>query len=131
MTEEILHRNLCRYIARKYPEVMFLTDLSGVKLPPVLAAKVAKLRSSNGYPDLMIFEPRGKYYGLFLELKADEAKLFKQNGELYANAHHKEQSEIIEELKERGYFATFAQGLTASRRIIDNYLGNSHYILYA
>jgi len=125
MTEEILHRNLCRYIARKYPEVMFLTDLSGVKLPPALAAKVAKLRSSNGFPDLMIFEPRGKFAGLFLELKADKAKLFMQNGELYANAHHKEQSEIIEELNKRGYFATFSQGFAASKLIIDNYLANS------
>src|SRR6056297_3458772 len=82
MTEEAIQQQICQYVKVQYPNVLFNTDLSGIKLPMGLAVKVSKLRSSRAFPDLVFYEPRkinGKmYYGLFIELKKDGVKYSKE-----------------------------------------------------
>ena len=61
--------------------------------------------------------------GMFLELKAEGAKLYKKNGEMVANKHYREQAEMLDKLNESGYYARFAVGYDEAIRIITNYLG--------
>ena len=61
MTEEKLHKQICQYISAQYPKLIFNTDLSGLKLTMGQAIKAKNLRSSNGFPDILILEP--KIYG--------------------------------------------------------------------
>ena len=121
-SEEILHEEVARYIRFLYPKVIFNSDMSGVKLTMFQAKKAAKLRSSRAFPDLVIYEPVDNYKGLFIELKADGVKVFKKDGSLVANKHIKEQAEMIEKLREKGYAAHFACGIDEAIKIIDNYL---------
>jgi len=125
MTEEAIQQQICQYVKVQYPNVLFNTDLSGIKLPMGLAVKVSKLRSSRAFPDLVFYEPRkinGKmYYGLFIELKKDGVKIFKRNGAVVANGHIKEQIKMITKLSEKGYYACFAIGFDEAKEIIDNY----------
>ena len=121
-SEEILHEEVARYIRFLYPKVIFNSDMSGVKLTMFQAKKAAKLRSSRAFPDLVIYEPVDNYKGLFIELKADGVKVFKKDGSLVANKHIKEQAEMIEKLREKGYAAYFACGFDEAIKIIDNYL---------
>ena len=121
MTEESLHCAVCDYIRLQYPKAMFNTDLSGIRLTPGLAAKVSRLRSHKGFPDIMIMEPRGKYYGLFLELKKEGTKLFNRQNQ-YKTDHLKQQAEVHFELISRGYVADFAIGFDHAKRIIDWYM---------
>jgi len=125
MTEETIQNQICQYVKVQYPNVLFNTDLSGIKLPMGLAVKVSKLRSSRAFPDLVFYEPRkinGKmYYGLFIELKKDGVKIFKRNGAVVANGHIKEQIKMITKLSEKGYYACFAIGFDECKEIIDNY----------
>ena len=121
-SEEILHEEVARYIRFLYPKVIFNSDMSGVKLTMFQAKKAAKLRSSRAFPDLVIYEPVDNYKGLFIELKADGVKVFKKDGSLVANKHIKEQAEMIEKLREKGYAAYFACGIDEAIKIIDNYL---------
>ena len=67
--EENLQIAVCNYLRAQYPKVLFNSDLSGIKLTMGQAVKAKKLRSSKGFPDLVIYEPRGNYHALFLELK--------------------------------------------------------------
>ena len=60
---------------------------------------------------------------MFLELKAEGAKLYKKNGEMVANKHYREQAEMLDKLNESGYYARFAVGYDEAIRIITNYLG--------
>lgn len=122
MTEEHIHRRVCRYLKLQYPKVMFSTDLSGIKLPIGLAKKIKNLKSHRGYPDLMIFEPRKGFHGLFIELKDYDSPPYKKNGELRKNPHLQEQAEIIRMLKKRNYQAHFATGDEQAMDIIDKYL---------
>ena len=125
MTEETIQKQICQYVKVQYPNVLFNTDLSGIKLPMGLAVKVSKLRSSRAFPDLVFYEPRkinGKmYYGLFIELKKDGVKIFKRNGAVVANGHIKEQIKMITKLSEKGYYACFAIGFDECKNIIDMY----------
>ena|SRR6056297_192627 len=125
MTEETIQNQICQYVKVQYPNVLFNTDLSGIKLPMGLAVKVSKLRSSRAFPDLVFYEPRkinGKmYYGLFIELKKDGVKIFKRNGAVVANGHIKEQIKMITKLSEKGYYACFAIGFDECKNIIDMY----------
>lgn len=119
--EENLQIVVCNYIRAQYPKVLFNSDLSGIKLTMGQAVKAKKLRSSKGFPDLVIYEPRGNYHALFLELKREGEKILNKKGDLKTD-HLKEQDEVISKLCVKGYLACFAIGFDEAKRIIDMYL---------
>lgn len=115
------------YLRMAYPKAIVNSDLSGIRLTQGQAVKVKKLRTSNGFPDVVIYEPRRGYYGLFIELKRTGEKIYKKDGTLVADSHILEQAEMIEALKQRGYFATFAVGFNEAKNIIDWYFNERAY----
>lgn len=62
------------------------------------------------------------YYGLFIELKKEGTRIFKKDGRLVADEHIREQFDMLEELRRRGYAAEFACGFDEAKKIIDEYL---------
>ena len=120
-SEKQLHSQVCQYLKIAYPKIIFNTDSSGIKLTIGQATQLKKLRSGNGFPDIMIFEPVGAFNGLFLELKAEGTKIFKRDGTL-VNEHLNEQYEMICKLREKDYAAYFAVGFDQAIKIIDSYL---------
>ena len=78
LKEESLHLAVCNYIRMQYPNVLFNSDMSGVKLTMGQAIKAKRLRSCKGFPDLVIYEPRGEHKGLFIELKREGEKICKK-----------------------------------------------------
>jgi len=123
MTEAKEHEQLAEYIKMQYPKVMFNSDMSGIKLTIGQAVKAAKLRSNDKFPDLVIYERRMGYSGLFIELKKSGEVLHKKNGELKTE-HLKEQDRTLRRLYEMGFMAVFAIGFDAAKKIIDSYLNN-------
>lgn len=71
----------------------------------------AKCGTRKGWPDIMIFEPRGKYHGLAIELKAHSKSKVSE-----------EQKHWIDFLNERDYFAKITFGLDDALDTIENYL---------
>jgi len=122
MTEENEHKQICDYIRLQYPDIIFNTDLSGIKLTIGQAKKVKKLRSNNSFPDLIIYESRKGKHGLFLELKKTGTVLFNRDGSLRKNEHLKAQYDMIEKLRAKGYESHFAVGFEGAKFIIDRYL---------
>lgn len=120
-TEAQLHKMVCDYIRTKYPNVIFNSDLSGIKLTIGQATKLKSLRSSRAFPDIVIYEPRGTYHGLFIELKAEGTKLLKKDGSP-ATEHIKEQELMMRSLIKKGYLCYFAIGFNAAKFFIDKYL---------
>lgn len=125
MKEENLHLKVCNYLRMQYPDVLFNSDMSGVKLTMGQAIKAKRLRSCKGFPDLVIYAPRGEYKGLFLELKREGEVLLKKNGE-FKSEHLKEQAEVMQKLIEKGYYCVFAIGFDNARYWIDSYLSNEN-----
>lgn len=123
MSEKTLHRAVCDYLRYQWPGVMFNSDLAGsMRLSIGQAVALKNLRNQRGYPDLVIYEPRGRYHGLFIELKKEGEKLYKKDGITPISDHIGEQRECMSELVIRGYDCYFAIGFEQAKRAIDNYL---------
>jgi hypothetical protein len=112
---------LCRYVQLKYPRSLFNCDLSGVNLSKTASGKAKMMRSGKGFPDFVLYESKGIYHGLFIELKAEGTKLCKNDGSP-ATPHIAEQSEMIDALNRKGYYAMFACGTDEAIVCIDYYM---------
>lgn len=120
MTEKQLHKQICDYIKWQYPDVIFNTDMSGIKLTMGQAAQAKHLRSSRGFPDIVIYEPRGIYHGLFLEVKRETP--FTKYGKLKSNKHLEEQFKMLGKLYKKGYCCYFVWDFDRAKKHIDEYL---------
>lgn len=146
MTELELQAQVADYLRLQYPDVLFHSDFgSGIKLTPGQAVKQKRLQGGRrSWPDMFIAEPKNvkaeckvitdgdaieeahfleQKYGLFIELKRPDVKIYKKNGELVSNEHIREQARMLEELRRRDYMAEFAVGFDEAKKIIDEYLG--------
>jgi hypothetical protein len=121
MKEEDIHIQICEYIRLRYPNAIFTSESSGIRVSMYQAKKLKKMRSCAGLPDILILEPRKNRYGLFLEVKKDDVIIYKKDGDLVSNEHIEEQEEIIHRLNQRGYLASFVIGFDDAKSLIDYY----------
>jgi hypothetical protein len=119
--EDQLQKSVCDYINYKYPNALYTSDSSGVRLTIGQAVAMKSLKKGRGWPDMFIAEPKGLFCGLFLELKREGEKIFNKKGEP-RTPHLAEQDRMINELVMRGYHADFAVGLDQAMAIIDAYM---------
>lgn len=115
---------VCNYLSYQYPDVQFMSDtIASLKLTVMQASRNKKIQK-NGFKitDLIIFEPRNGFHGLFIELKLKTP--FKKDGNIKAstNDHLKGQMETIELLNKKGYKSCFSWGFDMTKQIIDDYL---------
>ena len=122
--EDDAHAAICQEIKLRYPDVIFTSDASGLRLNMGLRRRFARLKSETGIPDLLILEPRGGYCGLFLEIKrTDDNTVFsKRTGKLLNGKHIQEQAKMLDRLKNKGYATYFAIGSKQGIEIIDEYM---------
>jgi hypothetical protein len=109
--EASIHEQLCAYVRSRYPDTIFTSESSGIRLTMGQAVKAKKLRSSSKLPDFWLAEPRGIYGGLFLELKRSREEVYRKDGSLKADDRILGQNLILLRLREKGYKAEFACGL--------------------
>ena len=69
-TEKELQKMVCEYIKLKYPNVLFNSDMAGIKLTIGQAIQSKNLRSHNGFPDLAIYEPKKKLGRVIFRVKS-------------------------------------------------------------
>jgi len=131
-SESEIQAQIAEFIKMRYPEVVFHSDFgSGTRLRPY-QAKMQKIQNGGrrAWPDLFIAEPVPRciggswdheWHGLFIELKRDKTRLKKRNGE-WASEHIAEQANVLQELRERGYYAVFAVGYREAIDTIIDYL---------
>lgn len=138
MTSEAdLQVQVADYLRLQYPNVMFHSDFgSGIKL--TMGQAIKQKRQNGGrraWPDMFIAEPKvifrktiigelpeRRFHGLMIELKKAGTRIYKKDGTLVADEHIREQFDVLEQLRKRGYMAEFACGFDEAKRIIDEYL---------
>lgn len=81
-----------------------------------------RLNPAKAYPDIFIAEPRGKYHGLYVELKRCYADLCTKSGKYRKTQHIEEQRQMLQFLRQKGYCARFACGFEEAQFIISDYL---------
>lgn len=123
MKEHDIYILIADYLRYQYPQVIYRFDLAAdLKLTMGQARKHKRLQRYRGYPDLFIAEPKGKYAGLYLEIKKPGTKILKKDGTIVADAHIREQYGMLEDLRASGYAAEFACGYESAKAIIDSYM---------
>lgn len=118
--EESLQIAVSNYLRLQYPDVIFTSESSGLRLTMGQAVKAKKMRSSSGLPDLIILEPNKFYCGLCLELKNESP--FTKHGVLKSSEHLKNQNELLTKLTNKSYEAKFAVGFDDAKSKIDYYM---------
>ena len=115
---------ICKYLRLKYPKVYFMSDtIANIKLTMSQAGR-NKAIQCDGFkcPDIIIFEPRKGYHGLFIELKVKSPYL--NTGKLSTVKHTQEQGKTINRLNYMGYKALFSWDYDQTIQIIDEYLND-------
>ncbi len=122
MSEYSEHKAIANYIKLQYPNVVFTSDSSGIRLSIGNAMKMLALKSVDKIPDLIILHPKDTYCGLIIEIKAHDKTPYLKSGKLSSSKHVKEQHKTLLKLSKIGYFATFGVGFDECKTIIDNYM---------
>ena len=118
--EEKLQIAICNYIRLQYPDVVFTSEASGLRLPIGLAVKAKKMRSNHTLPDLWILEPKNGYHGLIIELKAKSA--YTDKGRLKMTKHVLDQMYTMGLLGSKKYRCAFINSFDKAKEFIDNYM---------
>jgi hypothetical protein len=128
--EYYLQVALTNRIRSQYPDVLFRSDLGGIRLTPGLAVQAKAIQQGRAWPDLFIAEPKVEpygdsfraYYGMYLEIKDENTVIWKKNGDPVADKHIREQIEMLKKLRDKGYYAEIGAGFDTCWTLIDRYL---------
>ena len=134
MKEHEIQLKVCRYIKAKYPRAKFNSDMAGEFIGRngsknwQQLKKISLQRSSDGFPDLVIYEKNEKHIGLAIELKTINGTPYLKDGQYAKNYRKggKKFNQIIwlNHLQKLGFYATFGVGYDETIKIIDNYFKN-------
>ena len=114
MSEATLQTNVVNYLKLQYPHLRYCASLGGqYQRYPSQRNKAKATGYVKGFPDLGVYEARGGYFALFIEIK--------QKGGYPTT----DQKLWIKELNENGYYACCAKGFDAIRKVIDDYLNKN------
>ena len=109
--EQKLQTAIVKYIRLAYPNTLFTATMGGVKLNSWSQRNALKATGYlKGVADLLIFESKESYKGLFIEVKTDKGKMTK------------EQKQFQIKSIARGYLCICCKGFDETKNIIDDYL---------
>lgn len=108
--ESDIQQRIVLILRHQYPNVVFTTSPAGVKMNVGQAVKMKKMGYRPGTPDLMIFQPIGRWHGLFIEIKTEFG---------IAQA---EQVKFREDAELKGYCSFITKGYKATIEKIEDYL---------
>ncbi len=109
MKEYELQKSICKYLELK--NILFCGSMGGqYQIFKSQRIKSKQTGYKKGFPDMFIYEPKGPYNGLAIELKTSIGK------------PTKEQKEWNVALNKRGYKAVITYGLQETLNEIDKYL---------
>lgn len=104
------------YAMGTYPELNLLYHVpNGGKRNAAEAAHLKRQGVKAGVPDLCLPVPRGKYHGLYIELKAKN------------NQPTETQIDWLEALSAQGFKTAVCWGFEAARSVIESYMRLPHF----
>ncbi len=122
-TEKQIHTLICEYLDLQYPNIIYLSDMSGMRVSIGLRVEMKRKRCKRFViPDLIILHPKKGYHGLLIEIKAGKDDLYNKNGKIKKVEHLENQCKSLVQLNSLGYLSAFGCGFDECKKIIDNYL---------
>ena len=103
---------LCSYLEER--RFLYSATVGGVRLAMHTAKKMKESGYKKGIPDVLIFEPRGEYVGLAIEVKTPTGR------------PSEEQLRWRKELEDRGWSAHICNGLDECLEAVHEYFDDEH-----
>lgn len=119
MSEHQEQVDVVDYLQMAHPDVLFWSTPNGARLASGKDKRLAAIRMNAlkaegllpGVSDLIIFEPRGGYSAMFLEMKKRDGGAASENQEWF-----------LREVEKRGGYGVVAHGFDEAKEVIDDYL---------
>jgi hypothetical protein len=122
-SEEMVMRQITSHLQAHWENALYHVDFgSGANLNRSQAIKQTLLNGRRGHPDVVIYEPRGSFIGLAIEVKREGERLYKRD-KAPVTPHVAEQRQYLGEMALRGWYAVFGVGAVDCLQLIDDYLG--------
>lgn len=120
--EDILQIACSNYLKLQYPKALFCHVPNGGNRSAVTGAVLKRMGTKKGVPDLLIFDRRGEYAGLAIELKVTYKRVNK-NGtiKLTDNKPSPEQEEWLERLYYNGWRTHVIYSFESFKALVDEY----------
>jgi hypothetical protein len=99
-----------KYLCLAYPEALYCASAGGMRTSYLQAIKMKRTGYVKGFPDLFIYEPRGEFHGLAIEMKKEKGGVASP-----------EQKRWQEQLRNRGYCSYICKGNEEAIKVIDEY----------
>lgn len=109
-SEYIEQIQFVNWLEQTYPGILFSSSCGGMRTSIGTAVKMKRAGYKKGCPDIMIFEPRGQYHGLFIEMKREKKSVISP-----------EQKVWINELNKRNYKAVICYGFEDAKKTVEKY----------
>ena len=110
--ERKLSYQIAEFLSIQYPKVIFRFDVAADIPMTIVQGSIIKnkLLHKKGYPDLFIAEPKGKFHGLYIELKKSYSEVFKKDGSYKKSEHIETQAAMHKQLRAKGYCVEWGLG---------------------
>ena len=106
-----IQRRFADYIDTEHPDVLWCASTGGARTSMAEAKRLKASGYKRGFPDVFVYEPRGPFHGLAIELKKEKGGRVSQAQKDWLNA-----------LEMRGYKATVAKGFDEAVAVLVAYL---------
>jgi hypothetical protein len=102
-----------KYLRLAYPDALYCASAGGMWTSDSQRIKMARTGYVKGFPDLFIYEPRGEFHGLAIEMKKVKGSKIEP-----------EQVQWQEQLRNRGYASYICKGSEEAIKVIDEYFNS-------
>ena len=102
-----------KYLRLAYPDALYCASAGGMWTSDSQRIKMARTGYVKGFPDLFIYEPRGEFFGLAIEMKKVKGSKIEP-----------EQVQWQEQLRNRGYASYICKGSEDAIKVIDEYFNS-------
>jgi hypothetical protein len=99
-----------KYLRLAYPDALYCASAGGMRTSYLQAIKMKRTGYVKGFPDLFIYEPRGEFHGLAIEMKKEKG-----------GTTSPEQKRWQDDLRNRGYCSYICKGNEEAIKVIDEY----------
>lgn len=107
--EYLLQCAFVHWFRVQHPDKLLWHTPNGGQRNKIVAAKLKRMGTLAGVPDIFIAEPVEKHHGLFIEMKAGSGRLSKA------------QTALMKRLIERGYCGSVTNSVEGGMEIVKRY----------
>jgi hypothetical protein len=102
---------LAQYISLQYPDLLYTASAGGMRTSIGTAKKMKRMGYKKGTPDMLIFEPKGNWHGLLIEMKREKGGALSES-----------QKAFLDKAKGKHYYTAVCAGFDEAKKVIDNYM---------